>query len=133
MSIPYTFRIVLTISFMGMLMFVSLIPGHYQPGDSSFVWLLEKTPTFLQKILHICLYVVFALLLVWTLEIVRSRTIRYLLAFIFAISFGAVMEWSQTMVRGRFGSLFDFGLNTTGAALGLLAAIFLLSYWLDFE
>jgi len=67
-----------------------------------------------------------ALLLVWTLDSIRPRTYRFLISFILAVVFGAVMEWCQTKVPGRFGTVYDVALNAAGAALGLLAAAFLL-------
>ena len=119
-------RIALTVCFMALLTLASLVPGHHKPGDSAFIWLVAKTPTLVQKILHICSYGVLALLLVWTLDSIQSRTYRFLIALIIAVAFGAVMEWCQTRVPGRFGTLFDVVLNAAGAALGLLAAVFLL-------
>jgi VanZ family protein len=111
---------------MALLMLVSLIPGHPKPGDSAFIWLVANTPTLMQKVLHVCLYGMLALLLVWTLEGIQPRTHRLLIALIIAVTFGAVMEWCQTKVPGRFGTMSDVALNATGAALGLLAAIFIL-------
>lgn len=111
---------------MALLMLASLIPGHHKPGDFAFIWLVAKTPTLLQKVLHIFLYGLLALLLVWTLDSIQSRTYRFLIALIIAVAFGAVMEWCQTRVPGRYGTLYDVVLNATGVALGLLAAFFLL-------
>ena len=111
---------------MALLALVSLIPGRPQPGDSAFIWLIAETPTLLQKVLHVCLYGVLALLLVWTLDRIQPRTYRFLIALIIAVAFGAVMEWCQTKVPGRFGTVYDVALNTIGAALGLLAAAFIL-------
>ena len=111
---------------MALLMLVSLIPGHPKPGDSAFIWLIADIPTLLQKILHICLYGVLALLLVWTLDSVEPRAYRFLIALIIAVAFGAVMEWCQTKVPGRYGTVFDVTLDAAGAALGLLAAVFIL-------
>ena len=125
-SFPIAVRILLTVCFLGLLALASLIPGHYEPGDSRFVWLAEQTPTLLQKTLHICLYAVLAFLLVWTLEYIESKTIRYLASVVIAIAFGVLMEWGQTMVSGRFGGIVDVGLNSVGATLGLLIAIFVL-------
>ena len=80
----------------------------------------------MQKVLHVCLYGVLALLLLWTFEGIQSRAYRFLISFILAVAFGAVMEWCQTKVPGRFGTVYDVALNAAGAALGLLAAAFLL-------
>ena len=111
---------------MALLMLVSLIPGHHKTGDSVFIWLVVNTPTLLQKILHVCLYGVLALLFLWTFEGIQSMAFRFLISFVIAVAFGAVMEWSQTKVPGRFGTMYDVALNAAGAALGLLAAVLLL-------
>ena len=121
---------------MAILMLVSLIPGRPipgrpipgrpKPGDFALIWLAAKMPTPIQKMLHVCLYGVLVLLLVWTLESIQSSTYRLLISFIIAVAFGAVMEWCQTKVPGRFGTVYDVALNAAGAAIGLLAAIFLL-------
>jgi VanZ family protein len=111
---------------MALLIFASLIPGEHKPGDSVFIWLVASTPTLIQKLLHFCLYGVLALLLAWTLDGVQSRTYRFLMTLIIAVAFGVVMEWCQTKVPGRFGTVSDVVLNAAGAAVGLLFAIFLL-------
>lgn len=80
----------------------------------------------MQKALHVCFYCVLVLLLVWTFEGIESRANRFLISFVIAVAFGAVMEWCQTKVPGRFGTVHDVALNAAGAALGLLAAAFLL-------
>ena len=111
---------------MALLMLVSLIPAHPKSGDSAFIWLVANTPNLMQKVLHVCFYGVLVLLLAWTLEGIQPRTYRFLIALIIAVAFGAVMEWCQTKVPGRFGTVYDVALNTIGAALGLLAAAFIL-------
>lgn len=111
---------------MAMLMLVSVIPGNPKPGDSVFIWLIADIPTLLQKILHIFLYGVLTLLLVWTLDGVEPRAYRFLIALVIAVAFGAAMEWLQTKVPGRYGMVFDIVLDAAGAALGLLAAFFML-------
>jgi len=126
MSFSSTNRIVLTLCFMAMLMLVSLIPGQPKPGNSAFIGLFASTPTLVQKALHVFLYGVFTLLLVWTLDGIQSKPYRFLIASVIAVSFGAALEWFQTKVPGRFGTLYDVALNTAGAALGLLVAAFIL-------
>jgi hypothetical protein len=125
-SFSLTYRIVLTICYLGLLALLSLIPGPDKPGDSAFIWLVANTPTLIQKILHVCLYGVLTLLLAWTLDGVGSKTYRFLIALIIAVSFGALMEWCQTKVPGRYATLYDVGLNAAGAVIGLLFAVFLL-------
>jgi hypothetical protein len=121
-----TFRTVLLICYLALLALLSLIPGPDKPGDSAFIWLVANTPTLIQKILHVCLYGVLTLLLAWTLDGIESKTYRFLIAFIVAASFGALMEWGQTKVPGRYATLFDVGLNAAGAVIGLLFAYVLI-------
>lgn len=125
-SFSPTIRLVLTLCFMALLAVASLIPGRPQPSDSAFIWLVAETPKLLQKVLHVGLYGVLALLCAWTLESIESRTQRFLVAFILVVTFGAVLEWYQTKVPGRVATVIDVALNAAGAALGLLAAAFLL-------
>jgi len=119
-------RIILTLGFMTLLTLASLVPGHSRSGGSVIIRLVAKTPAQLQKLLHVCFYAVLMLLLVWTLENIQIRTYRYLVSYVIAVSFGAVMEWFQTRVPGRFGTIHDVALNASGAAIGFLVAIFLL-------
>jgi VanZ family protein len=119
-------RITLTLCFMALLALVSLIPGDTRQGNPALIRLLAQTPTLLQKVLHVLLYGILALLLAWTLDGIQSGTYQLLIALLIAVTFGAVMEWGQTRVPGRFGTVQDIALNATGAALGLLAAAFIL-------
>jgi hypothetical protein len=125
-SFSLTTRIIMTLCFMGLLMVASIIPGRAEPGDSVFIWLVAKTPTLLQKTLHVFLYGVLTLLWVWTLDSIQSISQRLVIAITIAVCFGATMEWYQTKVPGRYGTIYDVALNAGGALLGLLAAIFML-------
>ena len=122
-NVSLTARIVVTLCFMALLMVASIIPGRAQPGDSVFVWLVAKTPTLLQKALHVFLYAMLTLLWVWTLDAIQSKSQRLVIAVTVAVCFGATMEWYQTKVPGRFGTIFDVALNAAGALLGIFAAI----------
>ena len=119
----FTTRLLITLGFMGALFFASAVPGRAQAGDSAFVWLIAATPPPLQKALHICVYAVLTMLWAWTLDNLQSKTLRLILPIAFAISFGALMEWYQTKVPGRYGTLIDVALNTAGAIMGLLLAL----------
>lgn len=125
-SFSLSFRVVLTICYVALLVLLSLTPGHHRHGDSVFIWLVTNTPTLIQKILHVCFYGVLALLLAWTLDDIHSKTYRFLIVLVIAVGFGAVMEWCQTKVPGRYATLYDVGLDAVGAVLGLLAAVILL-------
>jgi hypothetical protein len=125
-NVPIIARFVLTILFMTLLVGVSIVPGRAQPGDSVFVFIVAKTPTAIQKLLHLSMYALLTLMWVWTLEAIQSRPTRLLIAALIAVIFGASMEWYQTRVPGRFGTIVDVALNAAGAVLGLIAAIVLL-------
>ena len=126
LSLPIIYRWLVTLVFVGIVVILSVTPGRFQTGDSVFVWLVANTPTLLQKIMHVAVYATLALLFMWTLESIESRLIRIALALVFAIGLGVILEWYQTMVPGRFGTIADVLLNVLGAIVGLVAAIFLL-------
>lgn len=121
-----TIRITLTLLFVSLLALLSLVPGHHKPGDSAFIWLVAHTPTLAQKLMHVFLYGMLTLMLVWTFAGIESRTWRLLVSMVIATAFGAAMEWCQTMVPGRYASAYDIALNAAGSALGLVAAGFML-------
>lgn len=126
LSLPMIYRWLITILFVGFVVILSVTPGRAQAGDSIFVWLVVNTPTPLQKFMHVAIYAGLALLLMWSLEAVESLTARVSMTFVLTVSIGAVLEWYQTLVPGRFGTIIDALLNTIGAVAGLLVASFLL-------
>ena len=123
---PISIRIILTLCFLGLLMLASLFPGRPSPGETALGSLVSKTPVHLQKAMHVFLYAVLALLLAWTLDDMQTKSVRLPICFGIAVAFGALMEWCQTRVPGRFGTQIDVLLNSAGAALGLLVAVYLL-------
>ncbi len=119
-------RLLITLVFMAILFAASAAPGRSQAGDSVFVWLIAATPSLLQKILHVCVYAALTILWAWSLESLQSNLARLILAMTLAVGFGALMEWHQTTVPGRFGTIFDVMLNAAGALAGLILAILIL-------
>lgn len=121
---PGGLRLGFTCVLMAALLALSIIPGQAQHGDSVFVWAVAATPTVLQKTMHVLLYGLLAFLWAWTLSAVKSISTRIALALALFLTagFGASMEWAQTQVPGRFGTLQDAFLNIGGAVLGLIAA-----------
>ena len=71
-----------------------------------------------------CLYATLVVLWAWTLDAIQSKSQRLIIAVTLAVCFGAAMEWFQTKVPGRYGTLVDVILNAAGALLGVVAAIF---------
>jgi glycopeptide antibiotics resistance protein len=126
MTIPVFFRCLITLAFVALIVILSVTPDRSETGDSIFVWLVATTPSLLQKILHVTCYAVLTFLFAWTLEKFGSTLSRLGLSFIFAIGLGIALEWYQTMVPGRFGTLGDVLLNGLGALAGLVLAGLLL-------
>lgn len=119
-------RLALTLCLLALVALLSLLPAGNGSASGGPGRLIDRIPVLFQKIMHVCLYAVLSFLLVSTLEGIAVVAWRYVIAFIAASGFGALMEWCQTKVPGRFGTLADVGLNAAGAAIGLLAASLLL-------
>jgi len=126
MTISDSYRWFITLSFAVLLIVLSVTPGNSQKDDSIFSWLVVNTPTLVQKTMHIAAYAALAFLWVWTLEHIKQEPVRLATAFVLTLGFGIALEWIQTMVPGRFGTLFDIVLNSLGAIAGLIAATLLL-------
>lgn len=126
MTIPISIRWVITLALVAAVIVLSVTPGHARSGDSVFVWLIAATPTPLQKFMHFLVYAGLAWLWAWTLESIEHRWLRLAIAFALAVGLGAALEWYQTRVPGRFGTLLDVLLNSAGALAGLIAALLLL-------
>ncbi len=123
---PLAARIAAVMGFMALLMVASIVPGRAQASDPLFVRMFVKIPKALQKMLHVGVYGLFTLLLVWMLADIQPTSLRLALAVSIAVAFGAAMEWYQTGVPGRFGTIYDVALDASGAMLGVFVAVFLL-------
>ena len=126
MTTPISIRWIITLALVVAVIVFSVMPGHARSGDSVFVWLAALTPTPLQKLMHFLVYAGLTWLWAWTLEGIAPRSMRLLVAFALSVGLGAALEWYQTRVPGRFGTLLDVLLNSAGAIVGLVAALLLL-------
>ena len=126
LSVPASTRWVITLIFAAIVVALSISPGVERPGDNIFVWVIVRTPTLIQKIMHVTTYAALAMSWMWTLDSIESRTVRIALTIIATIGLGAILEWHQTRVPGRFGTVFDVALNALGATIGLALALLLL-------
>jgi VanZ family protein len=125
-AVPIGLRWLLTAAFVALTVVLSVTPAQTKPDDTVFHWLVTNTSTWLQNILHVLFYATLTAMFVWSMEGLASRRLRMILALVCAVAIGAVLEWYQLRVPGRFGNLGDVLLNAGGAVLGIIAAIFLL-------
>jgi len=126
MNAPIAVRVVVTLLLLAAIVTISVVPGRPQPGDSVFIWLASVTPTPLQKLMHFVTYAMLAMLLMWTFEGINSMPLRIVLAMAIAVTVGSFLEWYQTSVPGRYGTLADAILNALGAVVGVFVATLLL-------
>lgn len=100
-------------------------------GWAAFILLLTSIPgaaiphvgfRFTDKVAHTTMYGIFAWLA--TRSLLRTgRPVRYTLLVLVGIAaFAALDEWHQQFIPGRSMELFDWVADTSGAAVGALAA-----------
>ena len=88
----------------------------------SLVPIAPQTPPIehLDKLVHVCEYLVFAWLLMQAIRLSRVGEVAFRLwAWLFASSFGLLMEGLQLMVPWRSAEMADLLANAIGAALGV--------------
>lgn len=116
------FRSALTLTFLSLIVLLSVTPDQDQSSDSVFVWLVVSTATTLQKLLHILCYATLAYLCVWTLSFLQSPRARLITAVSVCSVVGTALELSQIYIPGRYATLADVLLNIVGALLGVFVA-----------
>lgn len=117
-------RLALAVSYMAGIYGLSSIPGDIDPEEASIYGIIAWTPPALQNLLHIPLFGILAWLWYRTLRCwIESRGIVLCLSFLLAAGYGAIDEWHQMQVPGRYASLTDMALNI----LGVLLMLWLLS------
>ena len=124
-SIPTSVRWLITLALVALIVVLSVTPARSQAGDSVFVWLVVNTATPVQKVLHVAVYAALAGLLMWALANVERQSVRVLITLTLSTGLGILLEWLQTRVPGRFGTLADAILNAIGATAGTLLALVL--------
>lgn len=71
--------------------------------------------------MHIVVYALLFLSWVCALGSGKRPAFTITSVFVGVILFGAILEYIQLSVPGRFGTLIDVGLNATGAICGVIA------------
>ena len=122
-TIPAGYRWALTLALVALIVGLSITPGVARPDDNLFSWLYAGTPPPAQKVFHIIMYALLAFLWMWTLASIESTRVRLGISLLLTLGLGITLEWYQTRVPGRFGTLVDVLLNAFGAVIGILAAI----------
>ena len=110
------------IAVMGGLYAAASIPGSAPAEPSAvhevFSWF---SPT-VHNILHIPAYALLAWTLFFCVDPHLGRRLGFPIVVLIAGSYGALMEWHQGGIPGRYASLTDVALNLVGAVAGWLLA-----------
>lgn len=122
-TIPAGYRWALTLALVALIVALSVTPGVARPDDNLFSWLYAGTPPTTQKVLHVIMYGLLAFLWMWTLAGIESTRTRLAVALVLTLGLGVALEWYQTRVPGRFGTLIDVLLNAAGAIVGVVLAV----------
>jgi VanZ family protein len=77
-------------------------------------------PKLLQKTMHVIAYAVLAATWFWVFDSGRFARTAAMLTVCLTSAYAAIDEFHQTFVPGRTGSAWDVGLDTFGAALGVV-------------
>ena len=126
LSVPVAYRWIVTLLFVAFIIGLSVTPGIERPDDNIFSLLFSHASAPAQKVLHVVTYALLASLWMWTLAGIPSLRLRVALTIAITLTLGVALEWYQTTVPGRYGSLIDVLLNTTGIVIGIIAALLLL-------
>ena len=111
--------LLLTVSYIAGIYWLSSIPGEVDP-ESPLSGIIAWTPPAIQNLLHVPLFGLLAWLCYHTLYAWNVHHGTALTAsFVLATSFGVFDEWHQLHVPGRYASLTDIALNTSGVILAL--------------
>jgi len=125
---PAKAHVALPLLIMGVLYWLSSMPGAPLPGDPKLYALFYWISPSVQNALHVPAYVVLASAWCWALRAwLRVPVARAIGAFAIASAYGVFDEWHQSFVPGRYASLTDVALDAAGAVLGIWLASWIAS------
>jgi glycopeptide antibiotics resistance protein len=114
-SIPQWLRIMLSLLYLTIIVFLSLLPPNDFPEIPLF--------TGADKIVHTCMYFGLTWLACWSMHAEFKRK-WYFLIILFSISWGTIMEIFQFLMHiGRSFDVFDIIGNSIGTLIGVLIYI----------
>ena len=108
---------------MGILFWLSSIPGTRLPNSPALYGLFYWMPPAVQNILHVPAFAALAWAWRWALSgWVRSKTAVTLFAISVSVICGILDEWHQSFVPGRYASVVDVIFDIAGVGLGIWLA-----------
>ncbi len=114
-SIPQWLRITLSLVYLTIVAFLSLLP----PKDFPDIPLFPGA----DKVVHTCMYLGLTWLACWSMH-AEVKRVWYYLIILFSISWGVVMEIFQYIMHmGRSFDLYDIAGNSLGTLIGVLIYI----------
>jgi len=119
-SIPQWLRITLSLIYLTIVAFLSLLP----PKDFPDIPLFPGA----DKVVHTCMYLGLTWLACWSMH-AEVKRIWYYLIILFSISWGVVMEIFQYIMHmGRSFDLYDIAGNSLGTLIGVLIYILMAKF-----
>ena len=121
---PHKVCIAVPLLIMGILYWLSSIPGVRLPASPEVYALFYWISPTLQNVLHVPAYAALGWTMCWALRawLNRASAIVLIAAGISTI-YGIFDEWHQSFVPGRYASLTDLTLDVAGVALGIVFAV----------
>jgi len=114
-TIPKWLRITLSLFYLSIIAFLSLLP----PKDFPDIRLFAGA----DKIIHICMYLGLTWLACWSMH-AETKRMWYFLIILFSISWGTIMEIFQFLMHlGRSFEFYDIIGNSIGTLIGVLIYI----------
>ena len=120
---PSKLHVTLPLLIMGVLHWLSSLPGTPLPDDPALYGLFYWVPSAVQNALHVPAYAALSWASWWALGAwLRVPSARAISAFAIASAYGVFDEWHQSFVPGRYATLTDVTLDVAGAVLGVWLA-----------
>jgi len=120
---PGKLHLALPLLIMGVLYWLSSLPGTPLPDDPPLYAVFHWVPPSVQKALHVLAYAALAWAWCWTLGAwLRVPAARAIGACAIASAYGVFDEWHQSFVPGRYASLTDVMIDIAGVVLGIWIA-----------
>jgi len=119
-AIPKKLHVAFPLLIMGLLYWLSSLPGTPLPDDPACYAMFYWVPPSVQNALHVPAYAAHAWAWCWAFGAwLRVPVARAIGACAIASAYGVFDEWHQSFVPGRYASLTDVTLDIADAVLGI--------------